>query len=586
MADAFSHISEESEDANSVAPEAAATQIATSTANAGSNPTPSTIKNQESKDQSSPKVQHPPEVVKGSVIPQRSGIRSISMSEGSDDHYAQRSRNLHRVHPKLDKRRSSEFPSNIDRPTEISSDEEVIERYYQKNRARASSVQSRTSDVLRKNSTRRHPIFPRHGMQPEVVMPSPKVRERKNFTKSFYWLVANHNKIGFRHICMLLLVLIYTLLGALLFYLIESNYEKNIVVIRKKALDGTILRIATEVAHKVNNPNVTVSVKLMEEYIKGAYVTLLEQESAYKGSTFYKSEDPYYNYKWTFGSAFFFAMNVYTTTGYGAIAPESVAGRSCVIVYGFLFVPLTLVVIRDLGQWALVHITKIYARLLIMFRRARGLEETKEDEMISLPIKFCLGVMFSYLMLTSLFIYEYDAVSGPPGSGMDFFHSFYFSFISMSTIGLGDIMPNNVTFAPIITVIFFFGMPIMKVVNRSTYVCLENGVFGTLTVLENRLDSCCTGVQPTDTEAQPAPHRPSIHRLPSESVEAVGDSSGEEAEADQFLNNFTIRSIATFMRSHSDVYGGDFGRVNLRRSDLLPQNTDGARSMSVSSGNH
>ncbi|KIH68324.1 Ion channel [Ancylostoma duodenale] len=358
-----------------------------------------------------------------------------------------------------------------------------------------------------------------------------------------------------------------------------------IVVVRKAALDKLILEIATEMTNKVNDPDETVNVTMMEDYIKvclqncmsvfsvyasvldsafqRAYVGLLQQESAYKGSTFYKSEDPDNNYKWTFGSAFFFSMNVYTTTGYGmvnansfmecSIAPESYAGKTCVMVYGFLFVPLTLVVLRDLGQWALVHTTKIYARLLIMFRRARGFEETKDDELITLPIKFCMGIMLGYLLFASLFIYEYDALSGPPDTGMDFFHSFYFSFISMTTIGLGDIMPNNVTFAPIITVLFFFGMPILKVVNRSTYICVENGVFGTMTVLENRLDSCWTGVRPNDAE---------------------------EADANQFLNNFTIRSIATFMKSQSDVYGGDFGRVNLRRGDLLPHNNDTVRSVS------
>ncbi|KAK6021549.1 Ion channel [Ostertagia ostertagi] len=340
-----------------------------------------------------------------------------------------------------------------------------------------------------------------------------------------------------------------------------------------------------------------------------AYVTLLQQESAYKGSTFYKSEDPDNNYKWTFGSAFFFSMNVYTTTGYGSIAPESIAGRSCVMVYGFLFVPLTLVVLRDLGQWALVHTTKVYARLLIMFRRARGYEETKDDELISLPIKFCMFLMLAYLLFASLFIYEYDALSGPPGSGIDFFHSFYFSFISMTTIGLGDIMPSNVTFAPIITVLFFFGMPILKVIgNRSTLSALVEKLevrspLGTLTVFENRLDSCWTGVQPNDTEVCPielshdlgltflvlkneifrlsqVSPRPSIRSRRSGSEARDGDSSDEETGANQMLNNFTIRSIATFMRSHSDVYGGDFGRVNLRRGDLLPHNHDTVRSMS------
>ncbi|KAE9420140.1 hypothetical protein Angca_008899, partial [Angiostrongylus cantonensis] len=567
MTDAFSHISEESEDATSMAPDAASAQTLASSTSTTKSRGNSELPSRETQD-------HTPEIPTRPVVPRRETKRSVSVCEGSDGHYAQRAvlRNLHKVRPKPEKRRSSDFPLNNDRSIETNNDEEVIERYYQRNRARTSSLQSQTPETVHKNPARRYPVSvtSRHSVQSEVVMPSPKVRERKDFTKSFYWLAANHKKIGFRHICLLLLVLTYTILGALMFYLIESHYERNTVVIRKKALDRTILTIATEIAKNVNDPNVTVSVTLMEDYIKRAYVTLLEQESAYKGSTLYKSDDPDNNYKWTFGSALFFSMNVYTTTGYGSIAPESIAGKSCVIMYGFLFVPLTLVVLRDLGQWALVHITKIYAHLLIMFRKARGHEETKDDEMISLPIKFCMGMMFGYLMFASLFIYEYDALSGPSGSGIDFFHSFYFSFISMTTIGLGDVMPNNVTFAPIITVVFFFGMPIMRVVNRSTYICVENGVFGTMTVLENRLDSCWTGVQPNDSE---------VYKTKSEtghvlktilcSTSAISSWHLQETQADQFLNNFTIRSIATFMRSHSDVYGGDFGRVNLRRGDLL-----------------
>lgn len=49
-------------------------------------------------------------------------------------------------------------------------------------------------------------------------------------------------------------------------------------------------------------------------------------------------------------------------------------------------------------------------------------------------------------------------------------------------------MPNNVPWSPVIAILFFFGLPVMKVINRVTYLTIENGIFATLTVVENNLD--------------------------------------------------------------------------------------------------
>ncbi|PIO60521.1 Ion channel [Teladorsagia circumcincta] len=126
-----------------------------------------------------------------------------------------------------------------------------------------------------------------------------------------------------------------------------------------------------------------------------------------------------------------------------------------------------------------------------------GYLEPHEDSMISLPIKFCLLLLAAYLLLCAVFIYFFDEWMGYlPHSGLSFFNTFYFSYISISTIGLGDIMPNNATFHPIISALFFFGMPVMKVVNRATYVCIENGVFGAFTLLESSIDRLTSKIQP------------------------------------------------------------------------------------------
>ncbi|KIH68325.1 hypothetical protein ANCDUO_01340 [Ancylostoma duodenale] len=92
----------------------------------------------------------------------------------------------------------------------------------------------------------------------------------------------------------------------------------------------------------------------------------------------------------------------------------------------------------------------------------------------------------------------------------------------------------------------------MKVVNRATYVCIENGVFGALTLFESSIDQVTSRFQPK-LEEPVVPPRRTVSRN----------------KANDLLNNLTIRSLATFARANADVYGGGFGRVNLRKGDLV-----------------
>ncbi|VDO33046.1 unnamed protein product [Haemonchus placei] len=371
--------------------------------------------------------------------------------------------------------------------------------------------------------------------------------------------MRNPKKYGFKNICLLLLVLSYTLLGAAVFYVIESNYERKTILIRKAALDKTIESIAKEMTETINDPEKTVDEQTMITYLQRTYITLLKQESAYDGSTFYKAEDMERNLRWTFGSSCFFSMNVYTTTGYGSIAPESSLGKACVIIYGFLFVPLTLVVIRHLGNSALVILTNFYANIVIRWRRFRSKKDAENGEIFTLPVLLCMLFMLVYLMGTTTLIFLYDKFSGEPDTGVSYFLSFYFSFISISTIGLGDVMPNNVTFDPIITALFFFGMPLMKVVNSSTYQSVEKATIGLLTLLENRLSSICERSRVADMAE---------HSSKSRAITLA------EATAPTVLddprNQFTIQSVLTFIKSDAHVYGHRFGRVDLTvRKDTI-----------------
>ncbi|ULT91410.1 hypothetical protein L3Y34_009192 [Caenorhabditis briggsae] len=388
-----------------------------------------------------------------------------------------------------------------------------------------------------------------------------------------YWFAFHRKQIGLRHIIVALMVLSYTIFGAFMFWSVESRYERAITLERVTNLEELLGKISENITEIVNDPKTNTTESEMKAYIRDAYLTLMKLEGQYKGSTYYKLEDHGRNWKWTFESAFFFSMNVYTTTGYGSIAPESTLGQLLVCIYGFIFVPVTLVALRDLGQFFLVHLTKLYAQLIQRMRELNGDRTLDVNEIIKIPIKACLLLLALYLAFCTIFIHFFDEFSGQEsGTGMSLFLCFYFSFISLSTIGLGDIMPNNATFSPIISIMFFFGMALTKVVNRNTFIAVENGIFGALTLVENKLDGIVRRgkVMPEEKEQKPtkqpsAPHPPHIQRALS-----VEDYVAAQREnTNDVLNNFTVRSIATFMKSNTDIYGGGFGRVQLRRGDLM-----------------
>ncbi|KJH43299.1 Ion channel [Dictyocaulus viviparus] len=338
-----------------------------------------------------------------------------------------------------------------------------------------------------------------------------------------------------------------------------DHISLKVVIERKIMLDNRIEQLVEHLTKIADNKTVDE----MAVDVKAAYIEMLNIEQSYKWSTFYRSEDPANNYKWTFGSGIFFAMNIYTTIGYGSLAPETREGQIFVIVYAILFVPITLVIIRDLGQWILLAFTKAYAVILLKYRRSCGKKIHGSNEVIHLPISISVFIMIGFVIFMTVFVHCFDALSGPPGSGIDWFHSFYFCFISFSTIALGDVMPNNISYDPIVSILFFFGLPIMKVVNRMTYLTVENGAFGLITVIENRLESYWQGKQPTVDKA-------GVAEVKEEKI-SVTEEIDEEIPA-EWLNYSTIHSIATFITANRDVYGGSFGKVNLRAADVLSSN--------------
>ncbi|CAJ0571406.1 unnamed protein product, partial [Mesorhabditis spiculigera] len=413
------------------------------------------------------------------------------------------------------------------------------------------------------------------------ALPIPGANENR-FTSSFYWLAAQHRVIGLRHLLMFGLVVTYSLLGGWMFSMTESSAERRVhqnnVADAVVALESALEAMAVEMANGAStNDSTFTEVGGARQFLKDAYQHLLKAEGRWDQSAFQKSQSDD-GMLWNFWSAVFYSTNLFMTVGYGTIAPVTDLGRVLTVVYSIIFIPLSNVVIRDLGQWFLVGLTRVYARFLIRWKRARG-EELDDDEDIVLPISITALIVLLYWLLCSFLTWVYDAMAGSSGSGMTFWGSVYFSFITLTAIGLGDYMPNNVPRSPLMKIWYFLGLPVFKVVNRVSYVALENGIFGTFTVLENRLEEtylnrkAAEQVHPQDTEvpAQPIGGQDGLRRRRMSMASCKTMNPEEQEQINEALNNFTVRSIATFMKARSDVYAGDFGRVRMTKSQMNEQ---------------
>ncbi|CAD7012282.1 unnamed protein product [Ceratitis capitata] len=196
---------------------------------------------------------------------------------------------------------------------------------------------------------------------------------------------------------------------------------------------------------------------------------------------------------WNFVNCILFCWTVMTTIGYGHIAPVTKLGRTLAIVYAIIGIPLFLLILADYGKlftralkFLWVYVRRLYymgtcrqirkhqsvrdamklARRSSMFfgrdtdieSRTTGPEtpsspfdETFEvDDEFNLPISVASFLLISYILIGALFYSMWEEWS--------YFEAFYFVFISMSTIGFGDLVPKHPVFMMCSILYLVFGL--------------------------------------------------------------------------------------------------------------------------------
>ncbi|XP_062032553.1 potassium channel subfamily K member 6 [Lepus europaeus] len=162
---------------------------------------------------------------------------------------------------------------------------------------------------------------------------------------------------------------------------------------------------------------------------------------------------------WDFASALFFASTLVTTVGYGYTTPLTDAGKAFSIAFALLGVPTTMLLLTASAQRLSLLLTH---RPLAWLRTRWGWEPRRAARWHLVAL---LGVIVAFCFLVPAAIFAYLE------ENWSFLDAFYFCFISLSTIGLGDYVPGEAPGQPhralykvLVTVYLFLGLVFMVLV--------------------------------------------------------------------------------------------------------------------------
>jgi len=268
---------------------------------------------------------------------------------------------------------------------------------------------------------------------------------------------------AFSQVGIILLCIVYAVVGANTFISMENPAEEQRYLDKQQAAKD-ITKATDYLCNnfwfliKTNNTkrklNETAFYEKAEADLRD-HIMKITNAAADKG---YDGEVEGWSYEWTFPNTLLFTITIMTTIGYGHICPQTDSGKNFVTLYAMIGMPLFMMFLGGIGDTMADAMRYGYSRICCRWCRVRRLvserlpgqslrdarklrDEPLNEETymptneIAIPIVLSVLTIVGYLAMGAVIFHAWE--------GWDWASAAYFCFITLSTVGFGDMVPSK-----------------------------------------------------------------------------------------------------------------------------------------------